>query len=182
MPKGRRDPFAAITVKPKITTLPSEDEKTDGKGQTSGKGRAGGGEQRTTTATGKGGKPIPGGKGAGKSSSRGSGKPGEKSPPPLPPEPDIAKDVIVTGVVELNGIPYAIVQAPQEPFSRYVQSGQYLANGQVLVKRINPYVGNPSVILEQYGIQVIKQVGEKAVTEDAKATAFVGVNSSENLQ
>ena len=171
---GRRDPFAAIAVKAKVTILPSEEENIGG--PTSDKTPTGG--------TGKNGKPTPGGKVVGKSPFPEQTKPNEKMPPLLPPEPNLAKDVIITGIVELNGIPYAIVQAPEEPFSRYVQSGQYLANGQVLVKRIDMYAGTPSVLLEQYGVQVTKQVGEKpepeksepekSEPEKSETAAFVG--------
>jgi hypothetical protein len=160
---GRRDPFAAIAVKAKVTVLPSEGEKIGGRVPTDGNG--------------KNGKPTPGDKAGGKSPFPTQTKPGGKGGkvlPASPPEPHLAEDVIITGVVELNGIPYAIVQAPEEPFSRYVQSGQYLANGQVLVKRIDMYAGTPSVLLEQYGVQVTKQVGEKSEPEKSETAAFVG--------
>lgn len=78
--------------------------------------------------------------------------------PPLP-EPTLARQVEVTGVVNVGGVPRAIVKAPDEP-SRYVQAGDRLANGQVLVKRIETRGANPSVILEQYGIEVARDVGE----------------------
>ncbi|HEY9676152.1 MAG TPA: hypothetical protein V6D11_32215 [Waterburya sp.] len=82
--------------------------------------------------------------------------------PELPklPEPTLAREIEVTGVVELSGVPMAIVKVPNEP-SRYVREGQRLANGQVLVKRIEMNRGpNPVVVLEQYGIEVARGVGE----------------------
>jgi hypothetical protein len=67
------------------------------------------------------------------------------------------------------------VKVPDEPTSRYVKPGQRLVNG-VLVKRIEMSQGaNPTVILEQYGIEVAKQVGEQpSKTSKPATTAFVG--------
>ncbi|MFM6182046.1 MAG: hypothetical protein ACKPA8_11195 [Dolichospermum sp.] len=80
---------------------------------------------------------------------------------PTPPQPETAKAVVVTGVVLLGKVPQAIIKVPDEPTSRYVQVGQRLVNG-VLVKRIEmTRSGNPTVIFEQYGIEVAKQVGEQ---------------------
>jgi hypothetical protein len=82
--------------------------------------------------------------------------------PQLPqlPEPTLAKSIEVTGVVDVGGQPSAIVRVPNEP-SRYVRVGQRLSNGQVLVKRIDMNQGpTPVVILEQYGVEVARRVGE----------------------
>ncbi|MEC4807062.1 MAG: hypothetical protein SAJ12_11945 [Jaaginema sp. PMC 1079.18] len=82
--------------------------------------------------------------------------------PDLPdlPQPTLAEGVNVTGVIQVNGVPHAIVEAPGQQ-SRYVKAGDYLANGQVLVKRIEVNRGRtPVVILEQSGIEVAKRVGE----------------------
>ena len=82
---------------------------------------------------------------------------------PPPAQPELAKAVLVSGVVLISKEPQAIIKVPDEPTSRYVQAGQRLANG-VLVKRIEMNQGyNPIVILEQYGIEVAKMVGEGAV-------------------
>ncbi len=89
--------------------------------------------------------------------------------PELPklPEPTQARGVEVTGVVEVGGVPMAIVKVPNEP-ARYVREGQRIANGQVLVKRIETNRGpNPVVILEQYGVEVARGVGEAPVTSPA---------------
>ncbi|MCF4968279.1 hypothetical protein [Nostoc sp. CMAA1605] len=80
----------------------------------------------------------------------------------LPPkaQPDLARAVMVTGVVIVGKVPQAIIKIPNEIASRYVEAGQRLANG-VLVKRIEMNEGsNPIVILEQYGIEVARTVGE----------------------
>ena len=79
---------------------------------------------------------------------------------PPPPQPDMARAVVVTGIVQVGSAPQAIIKVPNEPTSRYVQAGQRLANG-VLVKRIEMNDGSdPIVILEQYGIEVARMVGE----------------------
>lgn len=90
-------------------------------------------------------------------------KPEQKSPikslPPLP-DPALAKAVQVTGVIVVGGVPQAIIQAPNEATSRYVQVGQRISNGQVLVKRIEMNSGSdPIVILEQNGVEVARAVG-----------------------
>ncbi|MBD6618187.1 hypothetical protein FNW02_20760 [Komarekiella sp. 'clone 1'] len=92
---------------------------------------------------------------------------------PPPAQPELAKAVLVTGVVLIGREPQAIIKVPNEPTSRYVQAGQRLANG-VLIKRIEMNEGyNPVVILEQYGIEVAKMVGEspaKSTSSAASAT------------
>ncbi|MEH2417450.1 hypothetical protein [Nostoc sp.] len=93
---------------------------------------------------------------------------------PAPAQPDLARAVIVTGVVLISKEPQAIIKVPDEPTSRYVQAGQRLADG-VLVKRIEMNQGyNPIVILEQYGIEVAKMVGEGAVTSTPPAASASG--------
>lgn len=99
-------------------------------------------------------------------------------PPPPPPVPELARAVVVTGVVQLGNVPYAIVDAPNEPHSRYVREGQLLSNGEVLVKRININPGGePIVIFEQFGIEVATAVGAGGDTEettpDAEAAAAI---------
>ncbi|MEH2452514.1 hypothetical protein [Nostoc sp.] len=90
---------------------------------------------------------------------------------PPPAQPDLARAVVVTGVVLISKEPQAIIKVPDEPTSRYVQAAQRLANG-VLVKRIEMNQGyNPIVILEQYGIEVAKMVGEGAVNSTPSAAS-----------
>jgi hypothetical protein len=72
----------------------------------------------------------------------------------------LARAVQVTGVVQVGDQVYAIVNAPNEPTSRYVQEGQRLAGGQVLVRRIEMNRAEPVVILEQNGVEVVRAVGE----------------------
>jgi len=93
---------------------------------------------------------------------------------PPAPQPDMAKAVVVTGVVLIGREPQAIIQIPGEPSSRYVQAGQRLANG-LLIKRIEMNEGsNPIVILEQYGIEVARMVGEAPANSTPSATSAAG--------
>ncbi|MEH1959969.1 MAG: hypothetical protein V7L05_08830 [Nostoc sp.] len=93
---------------------------------------------------------------------------------PLPAQPNLARAVLVTGVVLISKEPQAIIKVPDEPTSRYVQAGQRLADG-VLVKRIEMNQGyNPIVILEQYGIEVARMVGEGAVNSTPSAAPASG--------
>jgi hypothetical protein len=93
---------------------------------------------------------------------------------PPPAQPELARAVIVTGVVLISKEPQAIIKVPDEPTSRYVQAGQRLANG-VLIKRIEMNGGsNPIVILEQFGIEVAKMVGEGSVNSTPSAASASG--------
>jgi hypothetical protein len=93
-------------------------------------------------------------------------------PPPV--QPEIAKAAFVSGVVLIGKEPQAIIKMPNEQTSRYVQTGQRLANG-VLIKRIEMNEGsNPVVILEQYGIEVAKMVGEAPPASTPSGTTPAG--------
>jgi hypothetical protein len=90
-------------------------------------------------------------------------------PAALPPQPELARAVNVSGVVQIGSAVYAIVDAPDEPSSRYVQAGQRLSNGEILVKRIDFNGSDSSVILEQAGMQVVRRVGDVPVAPAAPA-------------
>jgi len=93
--------------------------------------------------------------------------------PPLP-QPALAQAVEVSGVVQVGEQAQAIIKAPNENTSRYVSVGQRLANGQVLVKRIEMNQGSdPIVIFEQYGIEVAKRVGEVVQPATGTPTAAI---------
>lgn len=82
-------------------------------------------------------------------------------PAPQPIEPTLANNVVISGLYKANGRTRLIVTAPEEDSSRYVEVGQYLSNGQVLVKRVTQNgFSNPTVILEQSGREVEKSIGE----------------------
>lgn len=81
---------------------------------------------------------------------------------PPPPRTDIAEAIEVTGVVQPKGeIAKVILKAPTEPTSRYVNVGDRIAGGQVLVKGVKFSAGaDPVVIFEQNGVEVAIAVGE----------------------
>ncbi len=79
---------------------------------------------------------------------------------PKIPKAELAENVLITGLIELGDHIKLIVQAPEETSARYVEIGQYLSNGKVLVKRIEPSSPFPTVILEQNGEEVAKVIGE----------------------
>lgn len=148
----RTDPFADVTIAPPPPPEPAEPVATN-----------------PPPTVGAGGNQNPGG--------------GPTAPPTLPSgpntgpdntlppiaSPDLAIAVVVTGVVEVGSEVYAIISTPDDGPSRRVREGQYISNGQVLVKRIEiRRNGEPLVILEQNGIEVARRVGEGA-TEDTTA-------------
>ncbi|WP_019500669.1 hypothetical protein [Pseudanabaena sp. PCC 6802] len=92
-------------------------------------------------------------------------------PPVLPPpDPTEAKSINVSGVMEMDGTQYAIVNVPGEPTPRYVKVGQRLVNNQVLVKRIET-AGTPTVIFQQFNVEVPRPVGLLAVAPNAPANS-----------
>ncbi|HIK54128.1 MAG TPA: hypothetical protein IGS37_03050 [Synechococcales cyanobacterium M55_K2018_004] len=89
--------------------------------------------------------------------------------PPPPPPTDLARAVKVLGVIQIGSVPHAIVQAPNEPSTRYVRAGQALSNGQVIVRSIDMRGLAPEVVLEQNGVRVVTAVGEGGVPQQPAA-------------
>ncbi|MDJ0601523.1 MAG: hypothetical protein QNJ37_22095 [Crocosphaera sp.] len=81
---------------------------------------------------------------------------------PVLPIPNEARGVLVSGVMQLNGTSVAIVKAPNEKVARQVTVGASLSNGQVKVKAINVSSQRPYIVLEQYGLEIPRGVGEPA--------------------
>jgi hypothetical protein len=80
---------------------------------------------------------------------------------------EIAKAILVSGVMQVGDETRIILKAPTEPTSRYVSVGQRIANGQVLVKRVKFNVGSdPIVIFEQNGVEVAVEVGTFEQTDE----------------
>jgi hypothetical protein len=81
--------------------------------------------------------------------------------PPAVPVPTIreAQTIAVSGIVQAGSRTSIIVRVPNETSSRYAVVGDYLANGKVLVKRIEMQGTEPLVVLEQDGAEFIKPVG-----------------------
>ena len=153
--EGRNDPFGLIPVGPIITIKPTPAPKapTPPKVNPSNQNESINQPKKTERKTPLNPHPTP-------------PQPTIRSEPPLsppPPQPVLAQGVTVTGLIQVGDVTKIIVKAPDEKYSRYVESGQYLSNGQVLVKRIETEGSNPMVVLEQLGIEVIKQVGNKAI-------------------
>lgn len=89
-----------------------------------------------------------------------SSQPAQPAPPPSPTD---ALALRVTGVVQVGSDFKIIVQIPGENTERYVSVGERIANGQVLVKRVElNKVLDPVVVFEQYGQEVAKNVGDSA--------------------
>lgn len=82
---------------------------------------------------------------------------------PLPGTGPLAEQIEVTGVAQVGSRVHAIVREPNGSDSRYVAVGDYLAGGQVLVKRIEVGVNSePRVVLEQGGREYTRSVGGTA--------------------
>ena len=141
--RGRQDPFSAITVEPELVL--EEDISADKKSET----------------------PI-------RRSRRGNRNQETTSNPSLetdtsPFEPTLAQDVKITGLIVFDGRPKLIVEAPEETSSRYVEVGQYLSNGQILVKSIDMnHFPTPLVILEQSGVEIAKTIGDEGSGEESE--------------
>jgi hypothetical protein len=86
-------------------------------------------------------------------------------------EPLQAQAVGVSGIIQFGGKTQVIVKLPAESFSRYVEVGDRIANGSVLVKRVEgEQTLTPIVVLEEEGIEVKRQLGD-GVTVDANQAA-----------
>jgi len=176
---------------PVVPRVPSPPVQQRGRGN--GGSPGGGNQGRGTGGNGSnvipGAKTSPGGTTANGGNGGNGGQPGSStasgSPIPQPPalvpelpklpDPTLARQVEVKGVVQVGNVPQAIVQSPNEPSSRYVKEGQRISNGQVLVKRIEVNRGpTPVVVLEQYGQEVARQVGEQPAEAPAQAESSTG--------
>lgn len=137
--RGRNDPFSVVTLNPRIKIEPKEKPASP---------------PTVPTINTEPSQP--------EQPTNQDNNPNADLPQPEPPvEPTLAQNVVVSGLYEANGRTRLIVQAPEESTSRYVEVGEYLSNGQVLVKRIvKNQLSLPSVILEQSGIEVSKTIGE----------------------
>lgn len=82
-------------------------------------------------------------------------------PVSAPSRTHLAEAIDITGIMQVAGKLTAIVQEPSGG-ARYVTIGDALANGQVIVKRINIKGGEPSIVLQQNGIELIKTVGKSS--------------------
>jgi hypothetical protein len=156
---NRPDPFALISTVPSVQIPPPPQVERLPVPPAPTSSQASGGQSRSTTpATGQQSSQAS----PNRSPSTRRSTPTKPVAPP-PPQPELAKAVKVTGVVQVGSNLYAIVNAPNEPSSRYVQAGQSLSNGQVRVRRIETGGAEPKVVLEQFGIEIVRAVGEGGV-------------------
>lgn len=146
--RGRRDPFALVSIKPQIAKIERNKPKVNGKSTTSR-----GGTKNVNNVTG-----VPTIDGLGNQA-----KNSELQPLLL------AEQVIITGIVRLGGVTKVIVKAPEEAYARHVGIGERVSNGLVLIKRIEGLnSATPKVVLEQKGVEIKKGVGELPGTEENK--------------
>jgi len=85
------------------------------------------------------------------------------APVPIEPLPVIsptalADQVEITGVVQVGDRVMAIAKAPEETSAHYVNTGDRLSSGRVIVREIRTG-RSPSVVLEQNGQKVVKSIG-----------------------
>jgi hypothetical protein len=78
-----------------------------------------------------------------------------------------AMAVEISGIIELEGKTQVIVKLPNESFSRYVDVGDRVADGRVLIKRVESQQSlSPTVVLEEVGVEVLRKVGEKSAANN----------------
>jgi hypothetical protein len=83
-----------------------------------------------------------------------------------------AMAVEISGVIEVAGRTQVIVKLPTESFSRYIEVGERVADGKVLVKRVEGQNSlSPTVVLEEVGIEVPRKIGDKSSVPEAPAAA-----------
>ncbi len=145
--RGRQDPFSVVNLTPRIAI--KEQEKTK-QAKNSSQNQNSNGLSSNDNLNG----------GSNQNSNDSINDNSSNFVPP-PPDSTLAESVIVSGLYQGNGKAKLIVKAPEEDTSRYVEVGQYLSNGQILVKSIDlNYSPTPRVILEQSGVEVTKEIGE----------------------
>lgn len=89
--------------------------------------------------------------------------------PPAISQTSLADAVQITGVVQIGGKAIAIIQSPEEGTARYVKPGDSVANGRVLLKRIiMSKNGEPTIVLQENGVEVTKSVGSNGAIASAR--------------
>ncbi len=88
-----------------------------------------------------------------------------------PPSTAEASAVFVSGILDIGGTRYAIINAPGEPTSRPISVGQTFVNGKVLFKQIDDTSGGTFVILVQNGVEVRRPIGRQVVAAAAPKPA-----------
>ena len=152
--RGRKDPFALVSIKPEIEKINKEPRHTSEPNFPLAKG------DNNTSQTITGVPTIDSLSNQAKNS-----------------ELILAEQVIVTGIVKLGGATKVIVKAPDEAYARHVGIGEYVSNGKVLIKRVEGLnSATPKVVLQHKGVEIRKAVGEEPAIEndsDSDITAQV---------
>lgn len=176
IPKGRRDPFGSVAVapikqqSPSETTKPSQTRQEPSKQSITKPNKTkqdNSKSQAKTTSNQKA--TIANKQTTSNQKATTTDKPSSPqrnvtlqplNPPSAPaPSTELASAVEIKGVMQVGRKLSAIVKESDEKASRYVSAGEYIANGVVLVKRIQVADNQqPLVILEQNGVEVIKPV------------------------
>jgi hypothetical protein len=74
-----------------------------------------------------------------------------------------AMAIEISGMIDVAGKTQVIIKLPTESFSRYVEVGERILNGKVLVKRVEGQNSlSPTVVLEEVGMEVSRKIGEKS--------------------
>ncbi len=83
-----------------------------------------------------------------------------------------AMAVEISGVIEVAGRTQVIVKLPTESFSRYIEVGERVVDGRVLVKRVEGQNSlSPTVVLEEVGVEVPRKIGDRSSAPEAPAAA-----------
>ena len=93
-------------------------------------------------------------------------------PEKIAEKPLQALAVEISGVIEVAGKTQVIIKLPAESFSRYIEVGDRIADGKVLVKRVEGQNGlSPTVVLEEVGVEVPRKIGDRISEPAAPAAA-----------
>ncbi len=83
-----------------------------------------------------------------------------------------AMAVEISGVIEVAGRTQVIVKLPNESFSRYIEVGERVADGKVLIKRVEGQNSlSPTVVLEEVGVEVARKIGDKPAASEVPMVA-----------
>lgn len=151
---GRRDPFAVVAATPVLRAAPPSAQPVEGP-------------------------PPPPVAMAPQPSALSVPQPPQLAPAPLAMQPlpapvpvpavsptSVAEGIVISGVVQVGDRLSVIVEMPGEGTSRYASVGDRLANGRVLVKRIEMQPRQePRVILEQNGVEIVRAVGDGTLAQ-----------------
>ena len=93
-------------------------------------------------------------------------------PEKIAEKPLLAMAVEISGVIEVAGRTQVIVKLPTESFSRYIEVGERVADGKVLIKRVEGQNSlSPTVVLEEVGIEVPRKIGDKPAASEVPMVA-----------